>query len=383
MKHFNKNKQFWSKCVSSVLSFGLKPWLSTKRFCTHSPSSILIFDFHLIGDIVLLTPLLIELRRKNPRARIGLVAGPWAQKLLENHPKLFDEFYAVTAPWVTYDYSFSNLGALSKLLLDIRKKDWDWGIEVRGDLRQILLLFLAGAQRRISYDFTGGDFLLTDVVPDDGKPKHLLDHHIQILRYLYPVDEIGNVVPQLWLSDKEQSAVVDGKEFRIVGFHPGASLPLRQLPLEKAIELLRCICEIPQTHIHLFQGPNEQAYVSDLLYRVDPSSRGRIHVISVPLRRFVVELAKCDFFIGMDSGAVHIATALGVPVYVIFGPADPVFCRPVGSNVTIVMLPNEGVSCRPCDQVHCVHMQAHFCMNALNLESIGSRIRSQLSSLDL
>ena len=138
-----------------------------------------------------MTPLLIKLRQKNSSARIGLVAGPWAQEILDNHPNLFDEFYEVTAPWVKYDYRLSNLRALWKVLLELRKTEWDWGIEVRGDLRQILMLFFAGTHRRISYDFTGGEFLLTDVVPDDGKPKHVVDHHIQIIKHLYPDNEIG------------------------------------------------------------------------------------------------------------------------------------------------------------------------------------------------
>ena len=380
MKHYNKKKQFWGKCVSSVFSAFLKPWVSSKSVCLRPPSSILVFDFHLIGDIVLLTPLLIKLRQKNPMARIGLVAGPWAQKILESHPNLFDEFYAITAPWVTYDYSFSNLRALSKLLSDLRKKNWDWGIEVRGDLRQILMLFLAGAQRRISYDFTGGDFLLTDVVPDDRNSKHLLDHHSQIFRYLYPDDEIGDFVPRLWLSVAERAEKFERNERRIVGFHLGASLPLRKLPFEKSLELLRCILEIPRTRIHLFQGPDDLAFTSNLLLQLEPSFEGRIHVVSVPLRRFIVEVSRCDLFIGMDSGGVHIAAALGVPVNVIFGPADPVFCRPIGSNINIVMLPNEDVSCRPCDQVHCVHSQYHYCMNALRFESLGHKIRSQFAS---
>ena len=46
------------------------------------PKTILVFDFHLIGDIVLLTPLLQVLRGAYPDARIVLVAGPWAQELL-------------------------------------------------------------------------------------------------------------------------------------------------------------------------------------------------------------------------------------------------------------------------------------------------------------
>ena len=58
-------------------------WLFKRPGEARDPKTILIFDFHLIGDIVLLTPLLRAVRKGYPVARIALVAGPWAQEILK------------------------------------------------------------------------------------------------------------------------------------------------------------------------------------------------------------------------------------------------------------------------------------------------------------
>jgi ADP-heptose:LPS heptosyltransferase len=140
-----------------------------------------VFDFHLIGDIVLLTPLLKALRERYPDAHLCLVAGPWAAELLAGTDwvSVLEPF---EAPWVKYGQGWRGLWRCLRLLWTLRKTHWDWGIEVRGDVRQIALMFFSGAKRRIGYAFTGGQQLLTDVVPDDVQQPHLLDHNRRIAR---------------------------------------------------------------------------------------------------------------------------------------------------------------------------------------------------------
>ena len=162
-----------SKKIRNLINFlPYSIFSSEKTIPPRNPSSILILDFHLIGDIVLLTPVLNELRKNNPNAHIGLASGVWAKHVLKNHPDLYDSFYPISAPWVTYSYNLKSWYLLLCALIDIRKSKWELGIEIRGDVRQILMLRMCNAKHRVGYDFTGGSRLLTSVVKDDGNIKH-------------------------------------------------------------------------------------------------------------------------------------------------------------------------------------------------------------------
>ncbi len=364
--YFNPRLMQWSIRLDHFLRFVLLPFVKAPKNLPSSPTNILIFEFHLLGDIVMLTPLLMELRRKHPQAHIGLVSGPWAETILDNHPGLFNSFYAVLAPWVMYDYSLKNLCRLIILLMRLRRRSWDWGVEVRGDLRQILMLWLTGAKRRISFNFTGGGWLLTDVVPDDGRIKHIVQHHLQIIQYLYPETKQNDFVPQLWLSKEERLDIERTAKQKIVGLHLGASLSLRILPEDKALDLLKFLLNRSQKPVLLFNSKDQGDFPELLVARLDSPLRRRVRIKTFPLRQFIVEVAKCSLFVGMDSAGGHIATALGVPVWSIFGPAYPEFCKPIGQNVKVLALSNEQLSCRPCDQQNCTNSIYQYCFTQLN-----------------
>jgi heptosyltransferase-2 len=76
-------------------------------------------------------------------------------------------------------------------------------------------------------------------------------------------------------------------------------------------------------------------------------------------------LATCRLFIGNDSGAMHVAGAVGLPVVGIFGPTDPAGTSPVTQRFTLV---REPVSCSPCFLRHCPI--DHRCMTRISVESV-------------
>ncbi|KAK3584153.1 hypothetical protein CHS0354_035233 [Potamilus streckersoni] len=311
----------------------------------------------------MLTPLLKEMRARNPKAHIGLVGAPHAEVILQNHPGLYDSFYLVNAPWVKRERQWANFFTLIPLIIRLRRVKWDWGIEVRGDLRQIAFLWLTGARSRIGYTFTGGNSLLTDAIPDDGWLKHIVDHHFQIIQYLYPDCRKETFIPELWLSDEEQNAVSHA-EF-IIGLHLGASLPLKRLSEKKAAELLSFLLRNYKSKLVIFDSPDQNGLPEKLINSLSSEERVQVKLIQTSLRGFITEIKKCRLFIGMDSAGGHIASALGVPVISIFGPAYAYFCAPVGEQVKVLMLPDSDVPCRPCGQVKCVHAQHHYCLEAL------------------
>jgi heptosyltransferase II len=320
--------------------------------------SILIVDLHLVGDIVMLIPLLQAVRRRYAFAKITLIAGPWAVPILMG-ANLVDELIPFTAPWVKKTQWMRAVSDCLALIGNLRKRKWDIGVDVRGDIRQIIILALSGSQRRIGFDFTGGAALLTDVVPDDGIIHHILDHHQRIARAMDAWNE-DKFLPRIWLTSDESLAVANEPSF--IGFHFGASLSLRRLPPSEAAMLIR-IFERDVRQLVLFSAPDLEEYIIAVIRLIPVELADRIQIWKGDLREMCVKISSASLMITMDSGPGHIAAALERETVVVFGPNLPKYTGPQGENVRF--LEDADVLCRPCDQHSCSNPVFQACMLGL------------------
>ena len=375
MRNFNPKIVKFAKYLAPLwVLLGFLGSLGARRQPGDIPRSILVFDFHLIGDIVLLTPLLQAVRERYPDAHICLVAGPWAAELLAGTPWV-SRYEPFEAPWVKYGQSWRGLWRCLRLLWKLRKTPWDWGIEVRGDVRQIALMFFCRVGRRIGYAFTGGQALLTDLVPDDLQRPHLLDHNRRIAEYLELMPKGAHFAPSLRLLPWEQAQAAHVETY--VGFHFDASLPMRRFPLEEVDRLLGRFADSSYPLL-VFMPPTGATDLGHYLAQHPLHLQGRLRVWRGSLRDMVVCLSRAQHFYGMDSGPAHIAASLGVPVTVFFGPAWPERVQPIGRSVQVAL--RLDVPCRPCDQVHCVHQTQQHCLRGLT-QQVGDPISNNKTTL--
>lgn len=330
------------------------------------PRHVLVVDLHLLGDIVMLVPLLRVLRRCQPQARITLLAGPWSRAILDG-AGLVDEHIDCEAPWVRRQRGLAGWRALARAVRRLRRgaggaaDGWDWGIDVRGDVRNILLLALAGARRRVAFDFTGGGALLTDVVPDDGSYRHIIEHHADLLRALGMPMLAEERVPRLPVPAQRPPRPVPAPS-PLVGFHFGASFALRRVPIAEAAALVGALTgpgEVPL----LIDAPDTRESNSALLARLSPELAARARRWEGGLRELMGLLSYLDRIYAVDSGPAHLAAALGTPTTVFFGPSLSVDARPLGAHVRIVE--RSDVACRPCDRIHCTNPNFQECLTHL------------------
>jgi heptosyltransferase-2 len=128
-----------------------------------SPRRILVVQLDHLGDAVLSTPLIAELRTAFPESEIDVLASP------SNH-EVFHADQHVNRVWVAERTWFERrpdrwalVSAVWSLGRSLRGIGYDLGIDVRGDVLTVLVLALAGVPRRVGWSMGGGDFLLTDV----------------------------------------------------------------------------------------------------------------------------------------------------------------------------------------------------------------------------
>jgi heptosyltransferase-2 len=90
------------------------------------------------------------------------------------------------------------------------------------------------------------------------------------------------------------------------------------------------------------------------------------------LRQLIGVLARCAAFVSNDSGAMHLAAALGVPVTAIFGPTDERVTSPLGNHDVLV----HPVFCRPCMLRDCPI--DHRCMKGITADAVFAAVSARL-----
>src|SRR5262249_11854557 len=95
-----------------------------------------------------------------------------------------------------------------------------------------------------------------------------------------------------------------------------------------------------------------------------------------PVANLPALLSRCDLFIGNDSGAMHVAAAVGLPVVAVFGPTDPYGTAPVTSKCTVVQ---DRPYCSPCFLRRCP--TDHRCMKSVTSEMVGAAAKVQLTAV--
>ena len=323
--------------------------------------SILVLDPHLVGDIVMLLPLLDALRRQFPQAHLALVAGPWCRPILQGTHAV-DELFEFSAPWVKPQPCLRAVVSVFRLVATLRRRRWDLGIDVRGDIRHILLLLLAKCRRRVGFDLTGGAALLTTVVPDSGRLASILDHHERLATSIGAFDG-QTFVPRMCLTEQEEQLAQHTPPF--IGFHFGASLPLRRLPIVEAVSLVETQADRTDLPLVVFGASDIADYVAELLQALPPVLRVRVQVWNGSLREFIVTASRARVMYTMDSGPAHITAALGPETIVFFGPNRSAYTAPRGANVHVVERQSP-LPCQPCDQRRCIHPDTYqACLRGL------------------
>jgi ADP-heptose:LPS heptosyltransferase len=136
---------------------------------------ILVIEPWNIGDVVLATPMLAELRVRFPRARSSLLAKSYARDLLDGSG-LVDELIVCDLPWTAQKnksrFTSRVLRQMRDLVVSLRQRCFDVTVDARMDIRANLLAALSGARNRIGYDIGGSGWLLTETLQGNRDATH-------------------------------------------------------------------------------------------------------------------------------------------------------------------------------------------------------------------
>ena len=315
---------------------------------------ILVIEPWNIGDVVLVTPFLSALRDRFSDARISLLARPYARQLLAN-TGLVDEVIDAELPWTApihkYRFDATARRHMRDLIAMLRDRKFDLTIDARMDVRSNLLAAITLAPRRIGYDIGGGGWLLTEALPSNRDDTHKHADWDDLLALLPGEGRVAKRSPTRPLlvvtrDEKEDAERLLTRELGpggpTIGYHPGGSHPGKRWPGGHFRELSRLLLnEVGGRHVVML-GPDDE----------DPGDWPASTLVVRPgLRELMAIISCCDVFICNDSGPMHIADALRIPLVAIFEIGNPKWFGPTSPSSVVVAgeLAGLGLSAAPLD----------------------------------
>ncbi len=308
------------------------------------PDSVIIFRLDRIGDVVLSSAMLRELRKLFPHAHITLVVNTLTRPLLEFCPYV-DTVLALPAQSGSLKSMFRELRTILNFCKrNLARRTWDLAVVPRWDTDTYFATFMCfytGALRRIGFSEQtspakrrlnwGFDRFYTDILPP-GPLLHEAERNLEIVRYLG-----GNVLDkalELWLTrDDKAYAVQRLNDFgltalpNMIGFGVGSSQGRTRWPAVRFAELIEYLRRRHDFTPVILCGPGEISIATE----IETCTNTRLLVLDgLSLRQTAAFLAHCTLFIGNDSGPMHIAAAAGIPVVEI--SCHPVHGAPEGEN---------------------------------------------------
>ena len=330
---------------------------------------ILIRAPNWLGDAVMCLPAVRALRARHPNARITLLARSRVAALWRREPCVDEVIeYPEGAGMAAWLQKFGLARAL--------RRGHDWAIVLPGSLESALVPWLARIPRRTGYDRGGRGVLLTEPVapPERGSiPAHESYYYLELIRRAGVLGELPSPLPIL-LSGIEQARAQGrrlfdamGMDGAVIGVSPGAqNSRAKRWPPSRFAQAAAVLARELDAAVAIFGSLGER----DLGWQVAAGlRRAGIRVLNLAgetsLADFIATAAACVLFLSNDSGAMHVASALGVPTVAVFGPTEWFATAPAGPRLVIV---REPVECSPCMLRDCP--TDHRCMLRVTPERV-------------
>jgi heptosyltransferase-2 len=334
-------------------------------------SRILVRATNWVGDAVMSLPALRAIRLRYPSAYIAIQARPSVADLYAR-----ESFSDVIIPHTAARGAGDWAGKLS-LMQEIRSRHFDCAILFQNAFEAALLAWGARVPRRIGYSRDGRSFLLTDAIavpPKGDLPPHESFYYLELLRRSGIIDHLPPDEPIRLEGVAAARATgfelfsAQGLTDAVVGISPGAAYGTakRWLPERFAAAALQLANQL-NASVAVFGSHDEGPLCQSVMDEVAAAGvKAKNLAGSTTLREFISMAAACRVYLTNDSGAMHIASALGVPTVAIFGATDHVATGPHGPLARVVRQP---VDCAPCLLRECPI--DHRCMTAVSADLVA------------
>ena len=255
---------------------------------------------------------------------------------------------------------------------------FDVAILFPNSLRVALESWLSGIPRRVGYRGHWRSWLVNQIVREPRKPGPP-EHHS--LRFLRIARECGAETSNIEVPNPKQTSNIQpsqgyglaGKHQPLIGLCPGAEYgPAKRWLPERFAEAAAKITAQSSAQWILFGTKKDAAIGEQIAAAIGDHCVNRIG--QTTLDQLIDELRQCSLLLTNDTGTMHLATLLGVPVVAVFGSTEPRLTGPLGNGHTIL---RHHVECSPCFLREC---PIDFrCMKAVSADEVAGAVLSMLA----
>lgn len=327
---------------------------------------ILYINLAFLGDLLLSVPALRALRERYPQSVIHMLVTPWAMPAALGNPYV-DQVYE-------YDKKgrHRNVKALWELICSLRQEKYDVIISANFAVRGAMLAKVVGAKYRIGYDAQHASFFLTHSVSCQRTVvKHETENQMAVLAPLgvstkdYSLgfkinpEDIKSVGKKVTLSFTRKN----------VAICPFGRHPLNSWTMEGYVEVVKQLSE--EADCYLIGGKQEEERLQQI--NDQAGDKAKILAGELTIGELAAFLAQCHTMLTVDTGPMHLAGAVGVPIVALFGRSDPRVWGPRGGKDVIL---KGDLDCIPCIiPRECEH---HSCMKQITVKQVVDTVQAIL-----
>lgn len=330
-----------------------------------------------IGDLLLVTPVLRALRTAYPQAQLALLADAMLADLVK-YNKNIDELIAIDKKGY-----HNKLGNYLGVVADVRHKKFDLVINLHQNERASFIAAFSGAKRIVGYSTFGLHWLFDGVMKNRKAIKHQVESHFDVLRDLVGVTHIEDHGIEMWLDQEaeQQADEIWRREFftnissvssahsgaKIIGLNIGASWPTKRWRGEYYAELADRLLDMGYG-LAFFGGTMDVEIVKQTLEMMRHKSHPLLKIFTgkVSLLVLAALLKKCTVLVTNDSGPMHVAVAMDVPLVTMFGSSPVPGFYPYNNKSILIKSPAD---CHPCG-IHQCPDRDHECMRMITVDIV-------------
>jgi heptosyltransferase-1 len=315
-------------------------------------AKILIVRLGAMGDILHALPAVTTIRATLPDATIGwVVEDQWSELLAaqgQASGPVVDVVHPVnTKRWRGQMFSRDTRIEISKSVRTIRATGYDTVIDFQGAIKSAVLAAFSGADVRAGFTdpregparlFYSSRFSRTGdhvIEQNHALAVQALKKHLDRVRHGAQINLLAPELP----NDQAASAWAQAEIQRLgiasfVILNPGAGWGAKQWPPERYGEVARALA-VHGLKTLVNTAPGEETLAATVVQ----ASGGNAFELRCTIGQLIALSRRARLFIGGDTGPIHLAAALGIPVVALFGPTDPVRTGPYGTRSVVLRHP--------------------------------------------
>ena len=322
-----------------------------------------------LGDAVMSLPAIRVIRQVCPRTEIALVARPSVAELYARESAINR---VIPCP------AFKTLSERRAFAAGLRKQHFDAAFLLPNSFDAALTAWLARIPERIGYARDGRGWLLTRAIPrpEPGDiPRHERFYYLELLRRAGLIEHFpeSSAIRLEGISAAREAGAARLRELGVegaaIGVSPGAAYGnAKRWPPERFAEAARAVAKALGASVLVFGSAAERELCETVAAGLHSGGVDARNLAGgTTLGEFIGLAAACRLYLTNDSGAMHVASALGVPTVAVFGSTDDVTTGPTGPLARVV---REHAECSPCLLRNCPI--DHRCMTRVTPERVAA-----------